>query len=367
MEALSRPQRNVMIDLGRFTYCWVVVFYHIYNGTGAHFISGRFGVEFFLLVAGVFFFQHLERTEDETPGRYIGHRFGRLFPWSFPAFLFGFIVLRVVINGTRGEDLSTAISSDIWEALLVKMTGMNNGRPLLIAPMWTISSMFLAEIVLVGCYRTFRKTFLNVLLPVGLIMGFGYWAMTQTGAVEDWIGFTTFGTLRTLLDYGCGYYCLKLGQYLKKLDLTPLAEVLLTILETLCHILAFVVMTRFDTRSWQRCVLLAFFLAVAIEFSGHSLWNKALQKCAPVTRWLGAFSLSIYLIHRPVTRYFEKVLYPGLDNYYAHLLPMLAAIAVCSLVHYLLVTGLIRLWRRHGDKVKALFVSGRTVGQYGRR
>lgn len=362
MEALSRPQRNVMIDLGRFVYCWAVVFYHIYNGTGIHFITGRYGVEFFLLVAGVFFFRHLERDQDETPGQYIGRRFARLFPWSLPAFIFGFIVLRVVINGSDGKTLIQALSSDIWEALLVKMNGMNQDRALLIAPMWTISSMFLAEIVLVGCYRTGRKTFLNVLLPTGLIVGFGYWAMTDKGAVEDWIGFTTFGTLRALLVYGCGYYCLKLGQYLKTLDLTRLAEVLLTVLETMCHVFALLVMTHYDTRAWQRCVLLAFFVAVAIELSGHSLWNKALQKCAPVAGWLGAFSLSIYLIHRPVTRYFEKVLYPGLDNYYAHLLPLVAAIVVCSLVHYFLVTGLIKFWRKKGGKIKALVLRGGTKG-----
>lgn len=356
MERSNLRPRNVTIDLWKFVYAWFVVFYHIYKATGSHFISGRFGVEFFLLTAGVFFFRGLESRPDTTPGRHIGRRFMRFFPWNLTAFIFAFLVIRVVIGGnTAPGQIANHMSSDIWEALLVKMNGMNDGKGFLNSPAWTLSSMFLVETVLVCCYCSFRKPLVNVILPVSLIIGFGYWRMTKTGAVEDWIGFTTFGVLRTWLVYGCGYYCLKLSQRLAGTDLTRLAKLLLTALETLCHAGAIWVMLNRNSRYWQWCVLLAFFAAVAVEMSGQSLWTPLLQRFSRITGFLSSLSLSVYLMHRPVTRYFET-LYPEPDAYYAHLLPLLAAIAVCSLAQYFLLTGLIRLWRKNRDKIRALFI-----------
>lgn len=360
MESKNADQRNVMIDLGKFVYSLVIVFYHIYRSTGAHFVSGRYGVEFFLLAAGLFFFQSLEKHPDTPPSKRILKRFARFFPWSFSAYLFTFLVMRVVINGTTSfPQIAEKLSEDIWEALLVKMSGLNNGHGLLNSPSWTLSSMFLVEILLVGCCSTNRKVFVNILLPLSLIVGFGYWRMVKTAAVEDWLGFTTFSTFRTWMVYCCAFYCLKLSQYLRKIDLTRLAEALLTILEALCHIFAFVVMTHWDTRYFQMCTILALFVAVSIEASGHSLWNVLLRPFSRAASWLSSFSLSIFLMHRPVTRYFE-MLYPETDVYYAHLLPMLAVIFVCSLAQYLLVTGLIRLWRKNSDKIKTLFVRNQT-------
>ncbi len=355
MAVSTASRRNVMIDLGKFVYIWVIVFYHIYRDTESHFISGRFGVEFFLLAAGVFFFRGLERNLADPP-RYIGRRFMRFFPWSFTAFIFAFVVIRVVINGdTSLADITERLSSDIWEALLVKMNGINNGKSFLNTPAWTLSSMFLVEIILIGCFFSCRKVFVNVLLPLSLMIGFGYWRVTESYDMEDWIGFTAFGTLRTWLVYGCAYYCTKLIGWLQKLDLTRLAEVLLTALETLCHIFAFTAMCYKVTRCWQWCTLLAFFTAIAIEMSGHSLWNRALRRLSRPIGWLSSFSLSIYLMHRPVTRYFEH-LYPDTEVYYAHLLPMLAVIILCSLAQYFLVTGGMKLWRKNAKKIKALFV-----------
>ena len=243
----------------------------------------------------------------------------------------------------------------------MKMNGMNHGRGLLNSPAWTLSCMFLVEILMIELYATCKKVFVNVLLPLSLIVGFGFWRMTENGAVEDWIGFTTFGMLRTWLVYGCGYFCLKLSQWLADVPFTRAARLALTGLELLCHVFAMLVMFFVDSRYWQWCTLLAFFAAVAIEKSGHSLFGAALERFAPVTGFLSQLSLCIYLTHWPVTRYFE-MLYPTPDVLAGRLLPMLAAILVCALVHYGLISGLLRFWRRHRDGFRAFFVSARTEG-----
>lgn len=348
-----------MIDIWKFVYAWFIVFYHIYKSTGQHFAGGFYGVEFYLLAAGVFFFRKLEKG-PENPPRYIGRRFMRFFPWSFTAFIFAFVVVRIIIDGsTSPVGLIKYLSQDIWEILLVDMSGLNGGAYPVNGPAWTLSSMFLVEIIMIGCFH-YKKAFVNVFLPLTLMVGFGYWRAIPSAAVANWIGFTTFGTFRAWVVYGCAYYCLQLSEYLRDKPFTRLGESALTVLETFCHAFAIVAMVTTDSRYFQWCTLLAFLVAIAISMSGHSLWNVWLAKCAPVSKFLGGFSLSLYLMHRPVDWYFEK-LYPDDVVRYAHLLPMLAVIILCSLAQYLLVTGLIKLWRKNADRIKALFVRDQTL------
>lgn len=354
METVVRRPRNVMIDIWKFVYAWFIVFYHIYKSTGLHFAGGYYAVEFYLLAAGVFFFSRLEKDLEDTP-RYIGRRFMRFFPWSFTAFIFAFVVIRIVIDGNVSPGrLIKYLSGDIWEILLVNMSGLNGGAYPVNGPAWTLSSMFLVEIIMIGCFR-YKKAFVNIVLPLTLMVGFGYWRAAPSATIPNWIGFTTFGTFRAWVVYGCAYYCLQLSKHLRDKPFTRLGKSALTALETFCHAFAIVAMLTTKSRNFQWCTLLAFLVAIAISMSGHSLWNVWLAKSAPASRFLGAFSLSLYLMHRPVEQYFAK-LYPDNGVRYAHLLPILAAIILCALAQYLLVTGLIWLWRKNADKIKALFI-----------
>lgn len=348
-------QRNVMIDLWKFVYAWFIVFYHFYSGIGDYFHSGYYCVDFFLIAAGVFFFRGLEKDPEAPPQKHIFKRFWRFFPWSFTAFIFAFVVIRVVINGSPVRALITALSKDIWEILLVKMNGMNDNVGLVNSPAWTLSSMFLVEIVMVGLFR-YRRAFVHVIVPVSLIVGFGYWCHIDDAASPLWNGFTTFAVVRTWLAYCGAYYCLRLSEYLRDADLNRRGELALTALETLCYAFAIVAVLFVEARYYQWCTILAFFIAIAISLSGHSLWNRALQKASGVTKFLGAFSLSIYLIHRPVTRYFE-MLYPDPEVLYTHVAMVVAVILVCSLAHFVLVSGLIRLWEKNRKKIGSWFIT----------
>lgn len=361
MQAMPR-QRNVTIDLWKFVYGWFIVIYHIYNATGLHFKGGYYVVEFYLLAAGVFFFRTLEKHAPDPPPGYVGRRFMRFFPWSFSAFLFAFIVIRLVIDGrTSFGAVSKDLSGDIWEVLLVDMTGLNGGDYPVNVPAWTLSSMFLVEVLMLGFYR-YKKAFVHIVLPLTLMAGFGYWRTIPKAHVPLWVGFTSFGTLRAWLVYGCAYYCLQLSKFLRDTRFTHAGELALTGLETACHAFAIAAMLNTEAKTFQWCALLAFFLAVAVETSGHSLWNRALQRFSRPIGWLGSFSLSVYLMHRPVTRYFE-MLYPDTAVYYAHLPAVLAAIIACSLAQYFLVTGLLRLWRKNKGRIKALFVQPPDAGR----
>lgn len=348
-------QRNLNIDLMKFLYSWFIVFYHFYSSTSSHFISGRYAVEFYLLTAGIFFFQAWERSEGAPPQKYIRKRFMRFLPWSTTAFVFTFVVRRVIIASNSPKQLLEYLSRDIWEVLLVKMNGINNGAGLLNGPAWTLSTMLLVEIVLLGCLFCNKKVVINIIIPLSLIMGFGFWRATANADVANWIGFTTFGVLRTWLVYGCAYYSFRLAEYLQGVKFNVLGEAVLTVMETFCYMFAALVMLFKDTRYWQWCVLLAFMAAVSISLSGHSLWRTALGKISGIVKYLSVFSLSIYLMHRPISRCFEYI-YPDNDVLYAHVFLYMAAVLVGALAHHLITTGLIRFWRIYGIKIKAVFL-----------
>lgn len=348
-------QRNLSIDLMKFLYAWCVIFYHYYSSTHLHFKNGRYAVEFFLLAAGVFFFRAWERDEQTPPQRYIFKRFFRFLPWTTTAFIFTFIVRRIVIAHNTPRQLIDYLSKDIWEILLVKMNGLNNGAGLLNSPAWTISTMFLVEIVMLGCLFCNKKVTINVLIPLSLIIGFGFWRNTDKAAVENWVGFTTFGMIRTWLVYSCAYYCMKLADYMRRVRFNWRGRAVLTTIESLCHLFVLMAMLFVDTRYWQWCTLLAFMIAVSIALSGHSLWEVVLERFSGAIRFLGAFSMSIYLTHRPLSRYFEYI-YKDNDALYAHVGQYVVAAIFVALLHYWITTGMIRFWRANSAKIKALFI-----------
>lgn len=208
--------RNRSLDLFKFLYSWVIVYYHLLCSTTGAVRGGFFAVDFYLLTAGLFLFLSFEKQEEAkrliTPGQYFGHRFSRLFPWAFTAFLLAAVVQRLIIDRvTSPIALLDYFSGDIWEILLVKWTGMSEGGLMLNAPVWTMSSMLLVGFLIWSCMYHGKQKFLDILMPLTLILGVGVWRHVPSDNTQDWIGFTAFGTFRAWLVMCLGYYCLRWG------------------------------------------------------------------------------------------------------------------------------------------------------------
>lgn len=355
MEAHPARGHNYNIDIAKLMYAWCVVLCHFYSDTYIYFGNGRFAVEFFLITAGIFFFKAWERDESAPPGKYLYKRYMRFLPWTTTAFIFTFVVRRVVIAGNTPRQLIENLSKDIWEVLLIKMNGINHGGMLLNWPIWTLSAMLLVEIVMIGCLYCNKKAVINIVIPVSIIVGYGYWRNISSADAVGWIGFTTFGVFRAWIVYCCAYYCLRLSELLAKIRFTVWGQVVLTAVETLCHIFAVLAISFLDSRYWQWCTTLAFFIAIAIALSGHSLWNVILSKAAGVIKHLGALSLCTYVIHGPIVKYFEYI-YPDMEVRYSRVGQYAAVVIIASVAHYLLVKWMIRAWRVYGPKIKRAFV-----------
>lgn len=202
-------KRNGFIDVMRLIFSLLIVEFHFYESGEAGVLPlGQMGVEFFVIVSGFLFYSSWEkRTRGENPPidlrlehwkTYMIKRYMRFFWPTFFAFLGYFLVIRIWMTESLSlNKVVNWLSSDIWEILLLKMTGLNRGKlNLLNNPAWMLSSMLLAEFFILGMLVWCRKFFLSFFLPLSMVCTMGYWINIDTAAVEKFLGLFTFGTLR---------------------------------------------------------------------------------------------------------------------------------------------------------------------------
>lgn len=213
-------EKNSAIYFWKFLYSFFIMYYHFYSQTKEHFLSGRFGVEFYLLVAGVFLFAKYDKqsanSNVQTPYSFLKKRFVRFFPWSLVGFLFVAIVVRFYINPVESfEKLVDCLSKDIWEILMLSMSGLNKNKNLLNVPAWTLSSMLITQFFIWACLFHYKEKFLNIFMPLSIVIGLGVWRFIDVAGVKLWMGFITFGTFRAWIITCLGYYAYKLSIRLK--------------------------------------------------------------------------------------------------------------------------------------------------------
>lgn len=319
--------RNRSIDVYKFIFCLVIALLHFYKGSGAHLIGGGIAVEFYVMSAAWFFYRKLEKESMSQAQNscgangmdniaYIKQRFIRFFPYTTAALLMDFFIRRIWIFTRDGGVLTLGkiyrwFSRDIWDYLLISLSGLNANTNMLNGPLWTISAMLICELVVWGLYQNNKKVFRSIIAPVSILFVLAYWKNIQgTADNKAWMGFTTFGVIRV---FGC--YCLTLfiWENAKKLRemgsrLTNKARVLLTLCEFGCLSLAIANMEYSDSRYFRYVNILLFFIALSITFSGQSYGDKVFSN-GKISKYLGELSFAVYLAHGPVLEVF-RVLYP---------------------------------------------------------
>jgi len=348
---------NLDIQITKFLYSWAIVIYHLAAITSVTFRGGYCGVEYFLLTAGVFLFLSFEKGEQSgklrTPGQYLTRRFCRFFPWSLTGYLLCVFVRRVVLYPTWDVTVwMDWFACDIWEILLIKWNGMNNNSYLLNGPAWTLSAMLIVGFFIWTFLYHYKKLFVNLIMPLTLVAGFGYWMHLPSADTEIWLGFTTFGTFRTWLIMCLSYYCLLMGRKLEKIPFNKWGKLLLTIVEGLIHVFALVVMIYRAERYYQWFLTLLFMISISIAMSGHSYLEKFLSGSRNA-KLLGDLSMSVYLVHTPVIFWFRES-YDIKAWGMIELLPVFLVVLIVSLAHYYGTAWLIRMVPKAGRKVMKL-------------
>lgn len=352
--------RNLDIHFFKFIYAGVIVLYHLASNSAITCPGGYCAVEYFLLAAGVFLFASFERGEQTgrlaTPAQYLVKRFLRFLPWSLTAFLLTAFVQRILIDKTFSPIAwLDYFSGDIWEILMISANGMNNNVYFLNSPAWTLSAMLLVGFLIWTLLYHYKKAFFAVILPLSLIVGYGYWMHLPSANTELWIGFTTFGTFRTWLVMCLSYFCLPLGRKLASVPLNKTGKLLLTIAEVLTHLFALAVIFCRAERYYQWLLTALFMLSISIALSGHSYIAKAFENRRSI-QLLGDLSMSLYLVHTAVLLAFRYVF--DMDTWsYFQLIPLFLVVIVAAVCHYYGTSFVVRLvsnlWQRFCRKITA--------------
>ena len=113
-------KQNLDIQFFKFFYSCIIVLYHLAAWTTISCKGGYYGVEYFLLTAGLFLFLSFQRGEErgknQTPGQYLWKRFIRFLPWSTTAFILTVVVERVFVNPVESlRTWANLFPSDIFE------------------------------------------------------------------------------------------------------------------------------------------------------------------------------------------------------------------------------------------------------------
>ena len=352
--------QNNDIQFFKFLYCWVIVCYHLKNDTsGITCPGGSFGVEYFLMSSGIFLFSAFERQKDagriQTPGQYLWKRFSRFFAWSLTAYLFAAIVNYGIIDPVRSAgQLMDHFASDIWEILMIKWNGMNDGRQLLNGPAWTLSSLCIVGFLIWGCLYYYGERFRDLFMPLTIILGYGLWRHLEYAGTEAWIGFTAFGTFRTWLVICLSYYVVLLAKKLNRLPLNRLGMGVMTLAEVLLHMWSLWIMFNRSSRYYQWLATLLLMMALAIAFSERSLLVKWLNG-SRLVNFLGEWSLSVFLTHMPVIQLYRWVF--DIENAtLVELTPLFLAIIGASILHLWITKWLLRLVQPLFRRIGAMMI-----------
>lgn len=334
----KKKVRNGAVDILRFIFCMVVVLYHLYDETYEHFGMGYTGVEFFVIVSGVFFFAGWDKNrqlgEAYLP-QYMKKRFFRFLPYTTLAMIVvaGIRLYQNIAAGTfTGTKLGYWVATDIWELLLVKMGGLNNHQAMLNGPAWTISAMLIVEFLILNMLTRNETAFRNFIAPLSILVGYGYWRSYEVPgpAPHTWLGITTFGVLRVYIATCVAYFVYLFAKRLQEIEFTPAGKKLLTTVEFGCFGMAMWIITCGWSRDYIWALVLLYAILIAVTYSGASYTPVIFQQNM-VTDYLGKLSLTVYLMQAVPIKVFVS-LYPEAYERYAHKTEFIAMAIILGVV-----------------------------------
>lgn len=344
----------------RLVFSLIVVMFHFYSRDKRRFSGGALGVEFFIILSGYLFYSawdHRRGVLGSLQARrnywmqYIKKRYIRFFWYSLIAFVIVFFIVFIWRDHLyKPVEIVDKLSSDIWEILLVNMNGLNRGRGLLNAPVWTLSSMLIVEFFILGMLVYWEELFLNLFIPLSVLCGTGYWANMDSPETV-FIHFTTFATVRVYLLTCFGILAYKICQKLKQIHLTRVGTITLTAMELAGYFACVWIACRRNSRNYQFCFIIIMMLTVSISFSGKSFAGRFLPANG-LTSFCAEYSLSLYLTHRSVLYVFQYIYREDINELYHQKFVFLFYTLMLALTYMFFMRGVFKMLPPIKKKIK---------------
>lgn len=360
---------NGFIDITRIIFAGIVALYHFYSAGAKHFHAGYLGVEYFAILAGFFMFSKWKKAEingklDKIDERlnywktYMSKRYFRFFWYSLFAFTLTYFVGRVWSAGQISslESFGDYAVTDIWEILMLSQSGINNDAFTLNVTDWTLSSMIIAEFLIIGLLAWIKKPFLSLIMPCTLLVGSGIFIHLESQSTRLFVfNLFTVGVLRIYILTCLGILTWYLSRKLSLLKLKTAGKFVLTAIEVL-GLICIITVACFKTGTYYMyCFSGVAMIVIAISFSGQSYMEK-LIKGNKFTKFLGEYSFCIYLTHVAVLKYYEKT-YSDINERYSKHFEFIIVMLLVSLIFYLFMKGFYMLLPKIKRGLKKAFLT----------
>lgn len=361
-EKKFEKKHNGIISFWKFMFCLLIVIYHthIFSKTKNNilFPKGSIGVEFFFLVSGYLMTKAALKNKEETDFKnlgidtlkFVGKKWKTFIPYTIVAGLMSLTVINYYhLNNTLFNNISS-----IWDMLLLRMTGIRglsvNG------PIWYISSMLIAMLILYPLIRRYKEKFLTLFAPVILIVGLGIFSALYGNlrSPDIWIGFAYKGTIRAFFELLLGGCLYLICEKIKKLNFTKFGKLLITLIEISCFVLPFLMSQFMDSATkFDYIMLVVISIGIVLAFSEQTLEYNFF--CNKFSYWLEKLSLTLYIFHFPVRLFFRNASFLKVMPYWKRLgiyIPITIALSI--IIMY--VMDYLKKKNFFMDKIKKLII-----------
>lgn len=253
-------------------------------------------------------------TLGEATLYFLRKKFSNIFPYYMIAVITSIIILHYP-DLYFTKSMARNLLMSIPYVLQLELAGFQTFE--IIAPAWFLSATFLSMFILYPLLLKFQSTFTHIIAPNIAIWGYGYLIYTvgALSTIEPTGGsFLHTGIVRAFAGISLGCCCYSATTSLisrSPFNITSPSK-LLSVIEFLCYVFAFLCMRTGDLFRPDFLFLLLISIAVTISFSNLS-YTSLLSKpkiMQSVSVFFGKLSMCLYLANAPA-RNFTCIIIPS--------------------------------------------------------
>ena len=317
---MVKNRRNGNIEILRFVFAVGIVLYHcsfIYYKLPFH--AGYLGVEFFLMVTGVFLGKRIKKeladkektvpSEDLSDSfhssfKLIVKRISVLFPYLLPSIVIGWCVNCVFNEGLKSI-FSPKVIFLLTEFLFLRSFGFQNAHATWVD--WYLSAMlislFFLYVIAKRHYHVYVK-YISLIVALSVVGLLNHEYGSTNVNTNILFGFVNVGVLRAFAMISFGLFVNHIAEKISEIQLKSSVRWFLTILDIVLYLVVFFYFS-YSNGYYDHMVIIFLAMALLLTISKQSfLYGKFDNR---VSTFLGKFSMVLFLNHNYWAQNMESI------------------------------------------------------------
>lgn len=360
---MLNKKRNGVIDMMRFVFCVLIVFWHSCNlgsppdGVALFADAGYIAVEFFFLVAGFLMTKKVMTSEqiyDIGPQTilFLWNKIKTILPYYIFAVFCSYCRI-IIVNDFNFKQTITNLMLGIWDFAFLKASGIKTYS--LTRATWYLSAMYISMLILYPLLLKYRKSFTHIIAPVLSIFGLGYLSQ-RCGNLDQYVNNWNLvypGIIRAVAEISLGCICFEVYEKIENIHFTKVGTAMVTFVQVAGYVGVLYCAHNMPVKQFDFVMLLALAVCVTLSFSGKGLAVGLFT--GKIFPWLGKMSMIIYLNHMWVKDSVAAFL-PASLGYWKLCLITFLGVFTASLVCLLVVNISSAFWQKYRLNIKNVFI-----------